>query len=104
MDVLARGVGRGVHMGDEGEDRCAGTGGGQCADDIPGGVHCHVLQAQSLHLVDQQMAQRFLPRCAGRFQAGVVRGRPVGDVGEKAVQYVHSSSFCVPQVARTWQT
>ena len=76
LHVLARGVGGGVHVGDEADGGfiLQAGGGGQHAVDIAVFVHPHLLKAQFLHLPFQQTGQVELAGGAGVRGAVVVGG------------------------------
>jgi len=94
-DVLAAHVGRGVHMGDEADDRSVPASGrrGDRAHHIAVSVHRHFGHAECLHLVAQDAEQHLLLFGRGKGSALLRRLRVVGDVFQKSFLEFHIVSF-----------
>ena len=93
LDVLAVGVGRGVHVGDQAEDgglRLAVCRNG--AVDIAVLVHVCVGDAKLLHLAHQLRAEHPLARCGGAGTGAFIRGRLIGDKLQKPFNNRHDNA------------
>ena len=94
-DVLAAHVGRGVHMGDEADDRSVPASGrrGDRAHHIAVSVHRHFGHAECLHLVAQGRQEDLLLFGRGECRALLRRLGVVGDVFQKTFLEFHIVSF-----------
>ena len=80
LDVLAGGIGRGVHMGDQADGGQAGiTGYG--AGDVAVFVHLGILDAKLQHLSDQRLPQNQLAGGGGTGGSVFVGLGVIGNVG-----------------------
>ena len=91
LDVLAGGVGGGVHVGDEAQRGLllAALGGGDAAVDVAVLVHKGVLDADGLHLLHQQVGQIKFPRGRGVGAGFGVRGGIYFGVFQKSLVSTH---------------
>ena len=91
LDVLAGGVGGGVHVGDEAQRGLllAALGGGDAAVDVAVLVHKGVLDADGLHLLHQQVGQIKFPRGRGVGARFGVRGSIYFGVFQKSLVSTH---------------
>ena len=92
-DVLARGVRRGIHVGDEAVDRdILFAVGRDRAVDVAVRVDMRVGDAHVLHLPDQFFGQRQLPRRRGAGLRVLIRGGGVGDQFQKTINDSHCAA------------
>ena len=94
-DILAAHVRRGVHMGDEADDRGVFTPGrrGDRAHHIAVAVHRNLGHAEILHLVAQGFEQHLLLLGRGEGLTLLRRLRVVGDIFQKTFFQIHNLSI-----------
>ena len=84
LDVLARGVGRGIHVRDERNDgRVHALARGERCEHIAAIVHVNVLKAERFKLLHQNVSEVLLPLRGGRGAGEVIRGGVVADIAQK---------------------
>ena len=84
LDVLARGVGRSIHVRDERDDgRVHALARGERCEHIAAIVHVNVFEMKRFELLHQNVSEILLPLRGGRSAGEIIRGGVVGHIAQK---------------------
>ena len=84
LDVLARGVGRSIHVRDERDDRRVhALACGERCEHIAAVVHVNVFEMKRFELLHQNVSEILLPLRGGRSAGEIIRGGVVGHIAQK---------------------